>query len=351
MSRAPRNNHATKKRPKRSKRRTAIIVIACSFCFLILIGAGFFMYFLSRINYTPLGEFELSETIPPDEVDPSADPSYVEELDPEAMRYAAGNILFDNDIQNILLIGSDSRGGSGYGRSDTMMLLSIDKKSNRLIMTSFLRDMYVKIEGVKDNRINVSYGYGGPKLLIETIENNFRIRIDNYVRVDFESFVDVIDAIGGINIDMTSKEARELNNNPGRYAGGGTLKKVNEGTNNLDGATALAYARIRHIDSDFGRTQRQRTVMVAMVTKLKSSSVSTILGIADEFLPQIQTDLTSSEITGLIWDSGALMNYPIEQCTIPAKGTYSNKKIRGMAVLLPDIEENKKVLWALLYNK
>ena len=310
------------------------------------------MYFMAKINYTPLDDFALAATVPPDETDSDATGYEVDE-NPDDMRYASGDILYDNDIQNILLIGSDSRGGSGYGRSDTMMLLSIDRKNGRLVMTSFLRDMYVKIsaDNIKDNRINVAYGYGGPRLLIETIEDNFRIRIDNYVRVDFQSFVDIIDAMGGIPITMTSKEARELNNHPSRYSDGGAIQKVHEGTNNLDGATALAYARIRKIDSDFGRTQRQRDVMQAVISKMKGSNVSTILGIADEFLPQIQTDLTSGEITGLIWDSGTLMNYPITQCTIPYTGTYSNKSIRGMAVLVPDIEENKLVLWALLYNK
>ena len=319
-------------------------------------GAGLFVYFVTRINYTPLDDFALADTVPTDEIDSDADSSFVEVDNPESMQFASGDLLYDPRVQNILLIGSDSRGGSGYGRSDSMMLLSIDRKNGRIILTSFLRDMYVKIaevEGktIKDNRINVAFGYGGPKLLVETIQNNFRIRIDNYVCIDFQVFVDVIDAVGGIDISLTYKEARELNNNPSRYSDGGRIQRVSEGMNHLNGATALAYARIRKIDSDFGRTQRQRNVIQTVITQLRHSDVSTIMGIVNTYVPQIINDLGLDGIAGLAMESGTLMSFPITQCTIPAPGTYSNRKIRDMAVLVPDIDANKAILWALLYNR
>jgi len=353
---SPQAQRGTRKMPKKrfvsTARGKAIVIIAGTLCFLVLFAAGFAFYFLSRINYMSLDKFGLSDTIPTDEVDSDIDPNLPVDNNPNAMQFGAGDIISDKNIQNILVIGTDTRGGSGYGRSDSMMLLSIDKKNNRLVMTSFLRDLYVKITGMQDNRINTAYGYGGPKLLIETIQNNFRIKIDNYVRIDFESFRDIIDAVGGIRVDLTSAEANELNSNPGRYAdGGGKIQQVNTGSNTLNGSTALAYARIRKIDSDFGRTKRQRNVIQAVISKLKSSSVTTILGIVDKFAHQIQTDLSYGQITGLVFDSGTLMKYPITQLSIPVAGAYQNKYIRKMSVLVPDIEKNKAAIWALLYNK
>ena len=339
------NRKASKKRFTSTTHGKAIIIIASLMGFLVLCAAGLAFFFLSKINYTPLDKFGYASSVPTDEIDPS-DPSVPSE-NPGDMQYATGGILSDKQIQNILVIGSDTRGGSGYGRSDSMILVSIDKKNNRIVMTSFLRDLYVKIGVIKDNRINTAYGYGGPKLLIETIQNNFRIKVDNYVRIDFESFKSIINAIGGISIQLTASEAYEINNNASEIG----LQHVNAGVNSVNGATALAYSRIRHIDSDFGRTQRQRNVIKAVIAKLKSSSPSTILGIANQFLPQIQTDLTSTQITGLIMESGTLMNYPMSQQSIPVAGAYRDVSIRGMRVLLPDIEKNKAAIWSLIYNK
>ncbi len=342
-----RTKKKTKKRLTSTARGKAIVIIASLLGFLILAAAGFAIFYLSKINYTALDKFPLASSVPTDDAD--ADPSLPSE-NPGDMQWATGQIISDKQIQNILLIGSDTRGGSGYGRSDSMILVSIDRKSNRIVLTSILRDLYVKIAGIQDNRINTAYGYGGPKLLVETIQNNFRIKIDNYARIDYQSFKDIIDAMHGVTVNLTTAEANELNNSGG-YTEFGAIQKVSIGKNNLNGATALAYARIRHIDSDFGRTSRQRNVIQSILTKLKSSNASTILGIANQFLPQIQTDLTYGQITGLITESGTLMNYQIAQLTIPVAGSYRNTAVRGMSVLVPDIEKNKAAIWALIYNK
>jgi LCP family protein required for cell wall assembly len=341
---------ASNKRKKRTARQKAIIILSVTLCVLVTGIFSFAGYYLFKINITSLDKFTLSETLPSDEIDPTIDLTIPEDPNPSDMQFGSGDIIYSRGIQNILLIGSDSRGGSGYGRSDSMILVSIDKKSHRLIMTSFLRDLYVKIAGIKDNRINTAYRYGGPKLLIETIQNNFRVRIDQYVRIDFQCFRDIIDEIGGIEINLTSSEADELNS-PGNYEELGKIQRVSAGVNTLNGVTALAYSRIRHIDSDFSRTQRQRNVMQAVFAKLKNSGASTILAIADRFLPEIQTNLTYGQITGLVLEASALMNYPISQLSIPVKGGYSNRRIRSMAVLVPDIEKNKAALWALIYQR
>jgi LCP family protein required for cell wall assembly len=336
---------------KKSKKGKIILGVVLALCVLIGSVIAVVYHYIGKINYTPLDEFGLATAVPTDEIDEEIDPSLPAEEDPGEIELADGELLRSADVQNILLIGSDKRDGGDYGRSDSMMLVSIDRKTHRVIMTSFSRDLYVKIEGVKDNRINVAYGYGGPKLLIETIEKNFRIDIDNYIRVDFQSFRDIVDAIGGVDIQLTYSEAKELNDHPKRYGNAGPIMKVTKGINHLNGVTALAFARIRKIDGDIQRTQRQRTVMQAMIGKLKALSVMQIFDLADRFLPAIQTDLTSSEIAGLIWSAPGIMQYEIAQGAVPFPGTWRIRVIRKMSVLWADIEKNKQAVWALIYNK
>lgn len=329
-------------------------ILIISISILLVLAAlvfGISYYYLSKINYTPVDQFGVESSVPSDETASSMDSSIPVESNSSSMQFGTGDVKSDPNIQNILLIGSDTRGGEKYGRSDSMLLISVDKNSKQIKMTSFLRDLYVKIDGIQDNRINVAYAYGGPKLLIDTIQNNFKIKIDNYIRVDFQSFQKVIDLAGGVSINLTQAEATELTVNASTYTEAGPIQSVHTGVNKLNGTTALAYARIRHIDSDFGRTQRQRNVLEALFASVKGSGPSTLLKIADEFLPQVQTDLSVSQISSLALQSGEYLNAPMSQCTIPAQGAYQSKYIRDMAVLVPDIEKNKDVLWKFIYNK
>lgn len=227
------------------------------------------------------------------------------------------------------------------------MVVSINKVTKQIKITSFLRDMYLKINGIQDNRINVAYGHGGPKLLADTIQNNFRIKLDNYVRVDFQSFKKLINLVGGVQITLTKAEANEINSHPGVYFVNGETQKVVEGANLLNGAGALAYSRIRHIDSDFGRTQRQRKVIEALIKTLKSNPTK-IVTVADQLLQEVQTDIPRDSIINIALNASS---YPISQMSLPAQGAYQSKGIRGMAVLVPDIEKNKAILWKFIYNR
>jgi LCP family protein required for cell wall assembly len=314
---------------------------------LILVGGVLTTggYFLSKIGYTPLSDFGLASSIPPEEKDAGSDGIQ----NAKAMQFANGDIMSDPDVKNILLIGSDTRGGEKYGRSDTMMLVSINSKTNQVKLVSFLRDLYVKIDGMQDTRINSSYAYGGPKLLIDTIQKNFRVKIDNYVNIDFQSFSDTIDILGGVSINLTQAEAKELNNNPS-YFQTGSVQRVSAGLNHLSGSGALAYARIRHIDSDFGRTSRQRKVISAILSSLKRSNPAQLIGIANSVFPLVHTDLDNPQIVTLASQAVSILGNDTEQLAIPVDGAYQSQKIRGMSVLVPDIEKNKAALWKFLYN-
>ncbi len=315
------------------KKVTIIVVSVLLAVILALVGVG--LGFLGKIERKDRDDFEMLSSI--DEERNSDE--YGENLDVELLD---GEIKHDPNIKNILLIGVDANSG-GYGRSDVMMLISIDSKSKTIKQTSFLRDTYLSIPGKEDNRLNAAYAYGGPGLLIETIEQNYKIKIDNYAKVDFTSFVDVVDVLGGIEIELTQAEAEHLNNPRNSW-------KYSAGVNTLTKEDALRYCRIRAIDSDFGRTNRQRTFVQAVINKFKDADLSQIISIANTVAPMIQTDMSNADILGWVTKAPELMSWTIEELYLPFEGAYESKMIRGMSVLVPDIEVCKEKLWEFIYG-
>ena len=309
---------------------------------LILAIIGFFMIsgLFNKVNKVPIDDFSILDSIKEEEGD---DPNYdsTKDDDVDAMQYPSGSLMQDSKIMNILLIGSDSR-GELYGRSDVMMIVTIDYKHKKIKMTSILRDLYVKIPGKNDNRINAAHAYGGPKLLKETIEKNFLIKIDNYVRMDFSSFEKIIDILGGVPINISQNESDYLSSFFGL--------EVPAGTSTLNGKEALSYSRIRKIDSDFQRTQRQRNVINSLITKFKGSSPTTMWSFLNEALPYVQTDLSNSQLWDITTDCISIMNYSTAEMQAPINGLYESKRVRGMAVLVPDIEKTKDEIQKFIYE-
>lgn len=251
-----------------------------------------------------------------------------------------GTMLGDEDhIVNILLIGQDRREGENRARSDSMILVTVNKKTKKIVLTSFLRDLYVQIPGYKSNRLNSSYAWGGMELLNDTLEHNFGIHVDGNVEVDFNQFSQIIDMLGGVEIELRSDEAKLINSEEG-----GSLSS---GLQNLKGNEALAYARIRKLDSDgdFSRTERQRKVIDGLLNKVRDSSLFTLLGVVKDVLPMVTTDMTNSEILGYATSMFPLLSGgDISSQRIPADGAYSYASINGMSVLLADMDANRKIL-------
>ena len=193
------------------------------------------------------------------------------------------------EIINILLIGQDTRNANQRGLSDSMILVSVNKEEKTLVMTSFMRDLYIDIPSDKGGyyrqRINTAYAVGGMPKLNATILHNFGVEIDNNVEVDFSGFITIVDAMGGVDINLTKTEAWYLNKENANRGW-----NLQEGLNHLNGEQALGYSRIRKIDSDFYRTERQRTVLNKLFEKVKTMSVTELLNLAKEFLPLITTD-------------------------------------------------------------
>lgn len=260
--------------------------------------------------------------------------------------------LSSSHIKSILLIGTDTRTAEELGRSDTMILMSINSKSNVITLTSFMRDCYVDIPGHGMDKLTHAYSYGGADLLTETIENNFRVRIDDYVTVNFISFVSIIDSLGGVEIEISDAEAQEINNILRNEVNGLMGDPVDSdlvdgaGRKLLNGKQALSYARIRYVgNADFERTERQRRVITAAVGRLKNISPSMISSVAQNAIPRISTNIAKSQLYLLSLRVPFFAGYDIKQVQIPAEGTYSGANVSGAgSVLEVDFDQNYDIL-------
>jgi len=288
---------------------------------------------------------------------PEATEEEIAELERQLRNTEISDIKYDRNVYNILLIGSDSRKGGARGRSDSMILISINKKAKTITTTSILRDIYLKIPGRETgNRINAAFAYGGADLLLDTIRQNFRIRVDKYVIIDFYAFIDMVDSVGGITVEVSEEDipvingyVRELNKLTGQDEELDCLTEA--GKLLLNGKQALGYARNRYVGSDFARTARQRKVLEQLFEKVKQLKLTAIKDLADKVLPKITTNLKEGELLSLILSLPSYIKYDIKQVTIPAAGSYKDVKIRGMAVLAIDFEKNIKLLHESIYGE
>lgn len=247
-------------------------------------------------------------------------------------------VVEDKKILNIVLFGLDRRDRKSPSRSDSIMVISIDEKNKTIKASSLMRDMYVPIPGHGDNRINAAYAFGGPVLAIKTINTNFELDIRNYVAIDFFGFEDLIDKIGGVEINVNSAEAKILN--------------VKSGLQTLKGRQAIAYSRIRYVGhADYERTERQRRVLNEIFKKIKSKGVTELPGTISAILPYVETSLSYSEIINLATKVYGFDTEGMEEFRLPADGLYKSQSIRGMAVLVPDIEKNKEMLHEFIYGE
>lgn len=254
----------------------------------------------------------------------------------------------DEKVKNILLVGSDKRGSeTGYGRSDCMLIVSIDKKNNQLKMTSLLGDAYVDIPGYGENRLSMAYSIGGISLLYETIASNYGIQLNNYAIVEFKDFVAIVDKIGGVTIDVTEFEAKYLQ----YYYEDQNVKNVAIGENLLNGTQALAYVRIKQdAAGDYGRTVRERKLIKAMYSSLSKSSVSSLLDMVKQLVKSMTTDLTSKEITTYLADVIAMSGDNVKEYVLPADGQYSVETVDGVTVYRFDADVVRKDVADFMYN-
>ena len=306
-------------------KKTIIIII--SVLLAGLLGVGGYAYFymnslLGQVKQAPLSK----QNLPPAALAKSL------EIAKDAPKEEATGVL------NILLFGLDRRSKNEASRSDTIIIASIDTKNKTVKLSSIMRDLYLAIPGKSDNRINAAYAFGGPELAIRTVNKNFNMDITRYVTVDFFGLPDIVDKIGGVDINVNKDEISLLN-------------ITKPGLQHLNGTQALAYARIRHVgNNDFERTERQRTVLTALFDKAKSQGISKVAALAAVVLPYIETNISKSEMMDFGIKVMGFGKTNLQQLRIPADGTYKNKTINGMQVLVPDLQKNTDLLHNFIFG-
>ena len=332
---------------KKHGARNAVIIIVC--VLIALCGAGYYAAtsVLGRMNRVNPDEFDYVK--PEDETfettHPDAAAEGVEKRDADSVVWDKVDALDGKHVINILLIGQDRREGESRARSDTMILVSVNTERKSISLVSLMRDLYVQIPGYSDNRINAAYQWGGMELLDETVLENFGVEVDGNVEADFELFATIIDILGGVDGEMSKGEAEYM-----KYVM--ESGDVQEGENHLNGKQALDFARMRGLDDDFHRTERQRRLLTRLAEKLQSASVQQLLDLVNEVLPHVSTDMSSTQMLG--YAASAIQVYlsgaEIATGRIPAESMYSDAEIRGMQVLVPNLEKCQSYLSELIYG-
>lgn len=234
------------------------------------------------------------------------------------------------------------------------MIASVNKEQGIVRLVSILRDTLVAIPDHSDNRINAAYTIGGVSLLYETLKVNLGIEFDNYCLVNFDSFENIVDAIGGIDVNVTAEEADYLNRT--NYISKPEFRTVTVGMNHFNGNQALGYCRIRKVPtadmlySDIGRTSRQRRLMRQIFENFNKMNNVEMMGFVNSCIPYLTTDLTSEQLEQYILMLTSMNRVGYEEMRLPVEGSYHDAKIRGMLVTQIDLEVNSKALHSFIYG-
>ena len=299
-----------------------VLILSGSFCIVA------YSYF-SRINYMEIDD---------EDTGVHHTGGYIND---DRVHAYSGELLNDPMILNIMLFGADTRKGQASGQSDTMILFSIDTRHKKLKMLSLMRDTYVEIPDYENNKINASFFYGGASLAVQTVQRNYGIKIDRYAVVDFKSFRNIIDTLGGIDIELREEEIDYINWQCWVNGQVDTRDEMDinqfifyendEGDMvanvHLNGRQALWHARNRGQEGicsgdDYTRTLRQRNVMGILINKLKRSNFSTIMSIIYDIGPMITTNLKTSEITKLAANATNYLKYDIVAKSAPEYSSF-----------------------------
>lgn len=322
--------YSSEKRKQKRKNRIAISKIFYTIFFVVLGLVGGMMIYA----YRTLNSFNFQDLNGDD------DSIILQDND-------GNDLINDKMVLNVMLIGSDSMSAGDQGRSDSLLILSLDIRHKKIKVTSLMRDIWLSIPGHGQDRFNAAYALGGPKLTIETIEKNFGIYIDRYAVVDFEGFSNIVDCLGGIDLELTASECGYIN----KFSGDPHILK-GAGVKHLTGLQALHYSRDRNsIGSDYDRTARQRKVIKAAIDKLKTANIAQITDLISKIGPMITTNFKTAEISRLVTRSLTYLNYPMEEFRLPTDDnvrdeTYSQK----MVLVINDMLKAKRDLLHFIYE-
>lgn len=257
-------------------------------------------------------------------------------------------------VYNVLLIGVEALPQFGGERSDSMILVSINSRDKKIYMTSLMRDMYVQIPGYSNEKLNAAFAHGGPELLVDTVEQNLQVKIDGYVKVGFDSFEWIIDRLGGVEITLTAEEAAYLRRT--NYISNPAYRTVVAGTQVLNGNQALGYCRVRYVptingtQNDFGRTERQRTVLTKLFNKYKDTNIFTLLSVLNDCLPRVITNISKADIQELMETVVENRIMSLENFRIPVSGSFEDARIGNELVIVVKWAKNIEELHTKIFG-
>lgn len=311
---------------RKKKKKNRLKIIAGIFIFLVVTAVALLAFVFHQI----MGDSV--EIVDQKDVDPTAEQVLI-----------GKEVQQDDQVFNVLLVGTDSRDpDADMGRSDSMMLLSFNQRDGKATAVSFLRDCLVDIDGYGKSRLGHTYAYGGVGLTINTLNKVFDLDIQKYITINFDNLVNVIDELGGIEVNLTEEEAE--------YYRANGMPDIMPGKVVLTGSQALVHARNRSLDSDFGRTRRQRDVMYGVYRKvLEKKDPTTLMSLINYCLTQVNTNMTVGEIYEMANSVLAVDDLQVQQAVVPMDSSYSSINYEGMAVLDIDVEANTKHIHKLLY--
>ncbi|GFR35420.1 LCP family protein [Thermobrachium celere] len=261
------------------------------------------------------------------------------------------NFQEEQGFINILLIGIDARAEGEPARTDSIILATIDTNNKTIKLTSFMRDMYVPIPGYKPHKINTAFFLGGPELLLKTLNQDFQVNVQYYISIDFNAFQDVIDALGGIEVEVKDYEVNEINKYIKEVNGKNSTLLTAPGYQKLNGQQALSYCRIRKVgNGDYERTERQRRVLGLLIDKVRGVSFFKLPELAKAVLPYIKTNIPTTKLMNIAYTAYKFGNTPVETARVPFDNTFEETYVNGMSVLLPDFQKNVVMLEKFLYS-
>lgn len=314
-----------------------ILVVA-----VILTGAAYIYTKLSKVNVEPLDENDLD----------------VNENLYDEVSGSLSKSEFD-DIITLVFFGTDSRDTEDMsaGRSDTIMVVSINPKTKSIKLISIPRDTYVNVPGYGYTKINHAYAYGGEQLSIKTINSNFGLNIKEYATIDFSGLINIINDVGGIEMDITEEELKVLNQYlPSSYATSGReYKKMTEyGHVVMNGEEALAHSRNRYVGLDFARANRQRDVLIALMNKISTMEPAKAMALLDEFLSEVKTNIKitdyTSLLTSMLTNKNEYLN-DVLSAQVPSTDYSEGQMIDGIYYFVTDLERAKSDFKSYLYEK
>lgn len=262
----------------------------------------------------------------------------------------------ESEWWNILLLGGDSRDINSYDRTDTMIILSVNRETNEMKMTSIMRDTWVKLTSSKSGKINAANVYGGPELAVQVVNESFGTDIEDYILVNMKNLVELIDMVGGVDIEVNASEQKWTNEYAQDYLksiadyDGETQLNAN-GMVHLNGLLAVAYMRNRYTDSDYGRVMRQQKVLLAVAERAQNMEVDELMALADDVSERVMTNMDVDQMKQIATVGLVTEVESVGQYRVPVDGTFDSGTFSGTWMIRPNLEKNQQLLHDFIYGE